>query len=79
MTIIASVPTFSVLFSSPTRLRKYRIIIWLHDLPRTLKEAQERMDALRKKMFAAAKDLEFERAAEMRDAILRLEALALEL
>jgi excinuclease ABC subunit B len=48
-------------------------------LPRTPQEAAARIGELRKQMFAAARELEFERAAEVRDEILRLEKLALEL
>jgi len=48
-------------------------------LPRTQAEAVARIEDLRKKMFEAAKDLDFEKAAGLRDEILRLEALALEL
>lgn len=49
------------------------------ELPRTEADARARIAALRKEMFEAAKDLEFEKAAELRDEILRLERLALEL
>ena len=49
------------------------------DLPRTAADAQARIVTLRKEMFEAAKELEFEKAAELRDQILRLEKLALEL
>jgi excinuclease ABC subunit B len=48
-------------------------------VPHTLAEAEARILELRKQMFAAAKDLDFEKAAELRDEVLRLEALALEL
>ena len=37
-----------------------------------------RIEALRRDMLAAAKELEFERAAELRDEMLALEDLALE-
>jgi len=47
--------------------------------PRTLAEAETRIADLRKRMFEAAKDLDFEKAAELRDQVLRLEALALTL
>jgi excinuclease ABC subunit B len=47
--------------------------------PRSVDEANARIADLRARMQAAAKDLEFERAAEIRDEILRLEVLALEL
>ena len=46
--------------------------------PRTRAEAEARVKALRAEMFAAAKDLDFEKAAKLRDELLRLEALALE-
>ncbi len=49
------------------------------DLPRSLQEVQKRITDLSAEMFAAARDLEFEKAAELRDEILRLEKLALEL
>ncbi len=45
---------------------------------RTRADAEKRIAALRKEMFEAAKDLEFEKAAKVRDEILRLEAVALE-
>ncbi len=47
--------------------------------PRTQGEVQTRIAELRKQMFETAKELEFEKAAEIRDEILRLEKLALEL
>jgi excinuclease ABC subunit B len=49
------------------------------DLPRTPDEAARRIEDLKNRMLAAAKDLEFERAAEIRDQIFRLESLLLEL
>ncbi len=49
------------------------------DLPQTPAEAQRKIEALRKSMFEAARELEFEKAASLRDEILRLERLALSL
>jgi excinuclease ABC subunit B len=46
--------------------------------PRTREEIEKRIVKLKDEMLAAAKDLEFERAAEIRDEILRLEAASLE-
>ena len=46
--------------------------------PRSREEIEKRIAKLKDEMFAAAKDLEFERAAEIRDEILRLEAASLE-
>ena len=48
-------------------------------MPRTVEEAEKLIADLRRKMFEAAKDLDFEKAATLRDEVLRLEALALEL
>jgi len=45
--------------------------------PRTLEEIEKRIAKLKDEMLAAAKALEFERAAEVRDEILRLEAASL--
>ncbi len=45
--------------------------------PRTKEEIEKRIAKLKAEMFAAAKDLEFERAAEIRDEVLRLEAASL--
>jgi excinuclease ABC subunit B len=45
--------------------------------PRTREEIEKRIVKLKDEMLAAAKDLEFERAAEIRDEILRLEAASL--
>ena len=47
--------------------------------PRTAEECAKLVETLRKQMFEAAKDLDFEKAAKLRDEVLRLEALALEL
>ncbi|MCE9636929.1 MAG: excinuclease ABC subunit UvrB [Planctomycetes bacterium] len=49
------------------------------EIPRTLEEAEKRIAELRKQMFEAAKDLDFEAAAKLRDEVLRMEALALEM
>ncbi len=49
------------------------------DLPRTAADATRRIEQLRTAMFESARALEFEKAAELRDEILRLEKLALEL
>jgi excinuclease ABC subunit B len=46
--------------------------------PRTREEIEKKIAKLKDEMFAAAKELEFERAAEIRDEILRLEAASLE-
>jgi excinuclease ABC subunit B len=46
--------------------------------PRSREEIEKRIVKLKAEMMAAAKDLEFERAAEVRDEILRLEAASLE-
>jgi len=46
--------------------------------PRSREEIEKRIVKLKDEMLAAAKDLEFERAAEVRDEILRLEAASLE-
>jgi excinuclease ABC subunit B len=46
--------------------------------PRSRAEIEKRIEQLKGEMFAAAKALEFERAAEVRDEILRLEAASLE-
>jgi excinuclease ABC subunit B len=46
--------------------------------PRSREEIEKRIVKLKDEMLAAAKDLEFERAAEIRDEILRLEAASLE-
>jgi len=46
--------------------------------PRSREEIEKKIAKLKDEMFAAAKDLEFERAAEIRDEILRLEAASLE-
>ena len=45
--------------------------------PRTPEDIEKTIRELRARMFAAAKELEFEKAAELRDEILRLEALSL--
>jgi excinuclease ABC subunit B len=45
--------------------------------PRSREEIEKRIVKLKDEMLAAAKDLEFERAAEIRDEILRLEAASL--
>jgi excinuclease ABC subunit B len=45
--------------------------------PRSREEIEKRIVKLKDEMLAAAKDLEFERAAEVRDEILRLEAASL--
>ncbi len=49
------------------------------DLPRTPEAAKQRIDALRDRMLVAAKALEFEQAAGLRDEVFRLESLMLEL
>jgi excinuclease ABC subunit B len=49
------------------------------EVPRTVAEAEQRIAELRKKMFEAAKDLDFEAAAKLRDEVLRMEALLLEM
>jgi excinuclease ABC subunit B len=46
--------------------------------PRSREEIEKRIAKLKGEMFEAAKELEFERAAEIRDEILRLEAASLE-
>jgi excinuclease ABC subunit B len=46
-------------------------------MPKTREEIEKRIVKLKDEMLAAAKDLEFERAAEIRDEILRLEAASL--
>ena len=46
--------------------------------PRSKEEIEKRIAKLKDEMQAAAKDLEFERAAEIRDDILRLEAASLD-
>jgi excinuclease ABC subunit B len=49
-----------------------------HAVPRTRAEIEKRIEKLKAEMLAAAKDLEFERAAEIRDEVLRLEAASIE-
>ena len=46
-------------------------------MPRSREEIEKRIVKLKDEMMAAAKDLEFERAAEIRDEIVRLEAASL--
>jgi excinuclease ABC subunit B len=47
-------------------------------VPKTREEIEKKIEKLKAEMLAAAKDLEFERAAEIRDEVLRLEAASLE-
>ena len=50
------------------------------ELPRmTTRELDATLERLRKEMFDAARDLDFERAAELRDRVRSYEALALEM
>jgi excinuclease ABC subunit B len=49
-----------------------------HAVPRSRAEIEKRIEKLKAEMLAAAKDLEFERAAEIRDEVLRLEAASIE-
>jgi excinuclease ABC subunit B len=47
-------------------------------VPKSREEIEKRIENLKGEMLAAAKELEFEKAAEIRDEILRLEAASLE-
>jgi excinuclease ABC subunit B len=47
-------------------------------IPRSREEIEKKIAKLKEEMFAAAKELDFERAAQIRDEVLRLEAASLD-